>query len=358
MSHGLKMVLDCIFDEKNFINEITWQRAQSKAKGSQYGYKTWGNITDIIFFYTKTADYHLFPLAELTDKTEIEKLFNKVDEHGDRYNTTIPVFCSKSMGARPNLCFEWKGLKNPHPSGWRLSKARLEEEYKKGNIVISNNKIERRKYLKDYEGQPVGNLWHDIPFVSGNESTGYPTQKPLALLERIIKASSKEGDVVLDPFCGCATTCVAAEKLGRKWIGIDVSKKAYELVQIRMVKEIPSELWDGKSTHYYETNQLKRTDGGGRYKEKKYVYILEKKSELPYYKVGIAKDIKARLSSYQTADKDRDYKMVYTFSTTYYREIEKHIHKSFESLHEWVRAKKDAIIFEIEKCEKNLENKK
>ena len=96
------------------------------------------------------------------------------------------------MGARPNLCYEWRGFVNPHPSGWRLSKERLEEEYQKGNIVIrSDGKLERRKYLEDYKGTSYGNLWDDILPTSGNQRTGYPTQKPLALLDRIIKASSK-----------------------------------------------------------------------------------------------------------------------------------------------------------------------
>lgn len=143
------------------------------------------------------------------------------------------------MGARPNLCYEWRGFRNPHPSGWRLSKERLEEEFQKGNIVIRpDGKLERRKYLKDYKGVPVGNLWDDIPPATGNERTGYPTQKPLRLLERIIKASSNEGDVVLDPFCGCATTCVAAEKLVRNWIGIDISEKAIDLVKSRLIKDL------------------------------------------------------------------------------------------------------------------------
>ena len=119
---------------------------------------------------------------------------------------------------------------NPHPSGWRLSKERLEEEYQKGNIVIRpNGKLERRKYLKDYKGASYGNIWDDILPPAGEERTGYPTQKPLTLLERIIEASSNPGDIILDPFCGCATTCIAAESRQRQWIGIDLSPKAVEL---------------------------------------------------------------------------------------------------------------------------------
>ena len=347
MSHYLKIALDCIFGGDNFRNEIVWQRNDGRGKGSQFKSKKFGDNNDIIFFYSKTNDFFLNSTKELSNEEVIQK-FNKTDEKGNRYYTGIPVFCSKSMGSRPNLCYEWKGFKNPHLSGWRLSRERLEEEYKKGNIVITkNNKLERRKYLKDYEGVPLDNNWVDIPRAIGKEYLGYPTQKPLALLERIIKASSNEGDLVLDPFCGCATACVAAEKLGRKWIGIDVSDKAYELVKIRLNNEIPSELWDDKKINFFSSSNLKRTDGGGKYKEKKYVYIILKESEKPYYKVGIAKNWKTRLSSYQTADKDRDYSMVYKHLTTKYREIEKHIHNKFENLHEWVKAKKEDIIKEI-----------
>ena len=349
MSHYLKIVLDCIFGEKNFKNEIIWQRNDGRGKGSQFKEKKLGSNTDTIFFYTKSNDYYLEAKIELNpNNEEIIKKFNKVDEKNQRYYTGIPIFCSKSMGKRPNLCYEWKGFKNPHPSGWRLSKERLQEEYNKGNIVIrKDGKLERRKYLRDYEGIPMDNSWNDIPRVTGKEYNGYPTQKPLALLERIIKASSKKGDIVLDPFCGCATTCVAAEKLRRNWIGIDVSKKAQELVEKRLKREIPSEIWDDKTINYFQTSNLKRTDGGGKEKVKKYVYIILKESELPFYKVGIAKNWKARLSSYQTADKDRDYEMIFKHLTTRFRAIEMYIHCKFKNLNEWVEANPKKIEKEI-----------
>ena len=101
--------------------------------------KSWGANTDIIFYYTKTDDFQLLPLEKIDSQKytkEIEKLFPKIDSKGEKYNTFVPLYCSKSMGARPNLCYEWRGFKNLHPSGWRLSKERMEEEYKKGNIVI------------------------------------------------------------------------------------------------------------------------------------------------------------------------------------------------------------------------------
>jgi len=135
------------------------------------------------------------------------------------------------MGARPNLCYEYNGVVSPHPSGWRLSKERLAELDAAGAIIWRNQKTPLRKsYLKDYKGKPVGSLWTDIPNAGGNERLGYDTQKPLALLRRIICAGSKEGDVVFDPFCGCATTLEAAQRLNRKWIGVDIAIHAIKRV--------------------------------------------------------------------------------------------------------------------------------
>ena len=236
VSHYIKLLMDTIFNHPNARGEIVWQRSISKQKGSQHKAKSWGVSTDSLFFYTKTDSYNLVNTRFITEE-EIFKKFNHENERtGEKYyDDSSHIWCTPGMGVRPELCYKWKGFENPHPSGWRLSKERLQEEYEKGNIVIlgrgTNKKLQRRKYIKDYEGVPLGNLWTDINPVSGKENTKYPTQKPLALLERIIQSSSNIGDLILDPFCGCATTCVAAEKLKRNWIGIDVSAKAYELCE-------------------------------------------------------------------------------------------------------------------------------
>ena len=233
-SHYLKLVMDSLFGKNLFRNEITWRRHSSLTKGSQHAPKTWGTTTDTILFYAgKNAK--LAPYRDMPESERIEQ-FPKVGEKGERYyDDSAHIWSTPNMGARPNLCYEWRGFVNPHPSGWRLSKDRLEEEYQKGNIVITRDgKLERRKYERDFKGKQVGNLWPDIPIASGKERTGYPTQKPLALLHRIIQASSNPGDVVLDPFCGCATACVAAEQLARKWIGIDISPSAEVITKIRL----------------------------------------------------------------------------------------------------------------------------
>ena len=357
MSHYLKITLDCIFGEDNLVGCITWKRHSSQQKGSQFKVKTWGVSTDNIFHYKKGNELKVFKNTRSLLTEEIQEKFPLIDEKRRRYRLdNHHIFRTPNMGDRPNLCYTWKGFQNPHSSGWRLSMERLQEEYEKGNFVIKNEKLERRKYLEDYEGVPIGNLWDDIPFVSGKEKTGYPTQKPLALLERIINVSCPLGiefgeiGIVLDPFCGCATTCVAAERLGAKWIGIDVSIKAYEIVKERLQKEIKGDLFNKKDINF-STVPPARTDDGKDYIPQKWVYVISNPSEKPYYKVGIAKDWRARLHSYQTADSDRAYKIEYKYLTTQFREIEKHIHCHFPSRHEWVNAELKNIIKEIENYE-------
>ena len=227
-SHYLKMVMDDVFGHKNFRNEILWERTQS-GKSSQHDPKSFGRNSDTILFYSKTKEYKLKPYEELEDD-EIARLFPRIDERGYRYAIRI-LFRGKTLGPRPNLCYTWKGYKNPHPSGWMLSKKRLEEEYQKGNIVVKRNgKLERRQYFEDSKGGYLSNLWCDIPPIPKKDRQGYPTEKPPALLERIIKASSNPGDIVLDPFCGCGTSALAAARLKRRFIGIDISLFAVETV--------------------------------------------------------------------------------------------------------------------------------
>jgi site-specific DNA-methyltransferase (adenine-specific) len=235
-SHYLKIVLDNIFGKDNFRNEIIWQRMRG-AKGSQYKAKKFGASSDTILFYSKSEKSYFDISKALEEMPEDEKAlkFPLLDENGRRYfDDSSHIWRAPSAGDRPNLCYEWRGFRNPHLSGWRLGKERLEEEYQKGNIVIKENgKLQRRKYEEDY-APTMNNIWDDIPIVRGKEATGYPTQKPLALMHRIINTSSKEGDLVLDPFCGCATTCVAAQQLNRKWIGIDIEKQASKLLVERL----------------------------------------------------------------------------------------------------------------------------
>ena len=233
--HYLKLLMDGVFGAKNFRNAIYWRRVSSTQKGSQFGSTNWGNNTDVILFFAKSRSVKIDSMRQLTDE-EVKEKFNLIDDNGDRYyDDSAHIWRTPNMGPRPNLCYEWRGFVNPHSSGWRLKKERLEEEYQKGNFVIlSNGKLQRRKYQRDYRGTSYGNFWDDIVMPLGKERLGYPTQKPLALLERIINASSNPGDLVLDPFCGCGTAVEAAQNLGRRWLGIDVEPLAVDLMARRL----------------------------------------------------------------------------------------------------------------------------
>ena len=137
--------------------------------------------------------------------------------------------------------WDYKGVTPYRGCYWAYSKANLAAFWNQGKLIHRETGMPRLMHFADeMPGVPLQDLWDDIPPVLGGERVGYTTQKPLALLERIIKASSNEGDVVLDPFCGCATACVAAENLGRRWVGIDISPKAVELVNIRLQQSMGS----------------------------------------------------------------------------------------------------------------------
>ena len=294
MSHYIKLLMDIIFGTKNFRNEIVWYYHTS---GNTKKYFVKNN--DVIFFYSKTLNYY----------------FNLLKEK--RYT---------------------------------ISKSRKEGKHNLGHAI--------KEFFKDengiYQYVNMDNVF-EIPYINSQakERTGYPTQKPLALLERIIKASSKEGDIVLDPFCGCATTCIASEKLNRKWIGIDISHKAYDLVRERLKKEIanPEDLTQYQIKVDFQTTPPKRTDKGtGDDLIKKYVYVISHPNYINdnRYKVGIASDTKLRLNSYQTSDPDRAFKLEHKKLTPYFRETEGHIHRKFKYSHEWVKGNLEDIIKEIE----------
>ena len=241
VSHYMKVLMDKLFGHSNFRNEIIWKRATSTQKGSQHGITHWGNNSDTILFYGMShtyGRYKLDPYRQLTEQ-EIREKFIHTDKDGRiYYDDSSHIWHNPGSEDRPTLCYEWRGFTNRSPAGWRFSKDTLEAEYQKGNIVIlANGKLQRRKYLEDYNGVTHGNIWTDINPPSNSERTGYPTQKPKALLERIITASSAEGDVVLDPFSGSGTTAVVAEHLEREWIAIDVNPNAEQHLSDRLSQQ-------------------------------------------------------------------------------------------------------------------------
>ena len=229
-SHSLKLMLDVIFGRDAFRSEIVWKRSHSS--GST---RSLGNVVDNIFHYgTPGGTYHrvVVPLSD----AELDAKFGMTEPDTGRRFTTSQVMVNDATLGKGQF-YEYKGIYPP--KGWFVSKKQLRAWDDEGRIHWSKNGMPRRKYYADeYEGKPVNNLWADINIAGPKERTGYPTQKPVALLKRIIKASSNEGDVVLDPFCGCATTAIAAERLNRQWVGIDLSPLAVKLVVERLRNEL------------------------------------------------------------------------------------------------------------------------
>jgi len=236
-SHYLKIILDSIFCARKgeYQNEIIWVRS-TNPKGSQYDNKKYSPFTDTIFYYTKTesAYLNLDVIRKPLTKEELIKKYDRIDTIG-RF-TDGPVIRGASMGERHNLVYEYKGY-TPDKYGWRIEKGKLEEIDKEGNLGWSSNGKPYRKHRPhDDKGEPIGNFWNDISLLNSQsaERLGYPTQKPEALLERIINASSKEGDTILDAYCGCGTSVAVAQKLKRTWIGIDITYQSISLILKRL----------------------------------------------------------------------------------------------------------------------------
>jgi site-specific DNA-methyltransferase (adenine-specific) len=234
-SHYLKLLLDGVFGPANFVNEIIWKRYGAHNDAGQ-GSKHYGRIHDTILFYSKTPDRKWQQLFTPLDASYVASTYRLDDGDGRKYTTT--PLTGPGGAEKGNPVFEWNG----HTRAWRYSKDTIQRLHNEGRLYYSKTGYARQKlYLKDTKGIPVQTIWSDIGSLSGsnNERLGYPTQKPLALLERIITASSSEGDVVLDPFCGCGTAVHAAEKLGRRWIGIDITHLAISLIEKRLKDAFP-----------------------------------------------------------------------------------------------------------------------
>ncbi len=231
-SHYLKLVMDSVFGSPNFRSEITWKRTSAHSDTRQ-GRRQHGRVHDILLFYTKSDNWTWNPIYTDYDSEYISKFYRQV-EPGTNRRYTLDNLTGPGGAAKGNPQYEVMGVTRY----WRYSQERMEELIKEGRVVQTRpGAVPRyKRYLDEMPGVPLQDQWTDInPIQSqSKERIGYPTQKPLALLERIIEASSNPGDVVLDPFCGCATACVAAEKLGRQWVGIDLSSRAVELVNLRL----------------------------------------------------------------------------------------------------------------------------
>jgi site-specific DNA-methyltransferase (adenine-specific) len=217
-SHYLKILMDGIFGVENYQNEIIWKRTTTHSDS-----RTWSRVADVIYFYTKGSRFAWNIPREPHSEEYLESKYRYDDGDGRIYrldNITSP-------NPRPNMMYEWKGFPYP-PKGWRYSRETMAEMDAEGRIWYPRNDdgsydISRRpqvkRYLEEMDGGVLGTIWTDISPINSQaqERLGYPTQKPLPLLARIITASSNEGGVILEPFCGCGTSIHAAQRLRRQW---------------------------------------------------------------------------------------------------------------------------------------------
>jgi len=231
-SHYLKIVLDSIFGAENYVNEIVWKRASTIKGNVGQGSKMFGPNTDSILFYGKSAQYVFNSLFQPYSQEYLEKFYKYKDANGRRYRLISMI--GPGGGAKGNPQYEVMGVIRY----WRYSKQKMQELIDACQVIQTSPGTVpvRKQYLDEGQGVAVQSLWDDIEALgpSAAERLGYPTQKPVALLERIISASSNPADVVLDPFCGCGTTIAAAEKLGRQWIGIDITHLSIALQKYRL----------------------------------------------------------------------------------------------------------------------------
>ena len=234
-SHYLKLLMDAVFGADNYRNEIIWKRTSAHSDARRYG-----AVHDVLMFYSKTENYLWNQIYQEYEPQYVEQYYRYEDDDGRK-------FMSGDLGASGlqggGYEYEWKGVTRV----WRLPEASMARLDAEGRIFYTRNGIPRiKRYLDEARGLPVQDNWTDVEALRSwhQERLGYPTQKPEALLERVINASSNEGDVVLDPFCGCGTAVVVAERFKRRWIGIDITHLAISLMKHRLSDTFGSDLSD------------------------------------------------------------------------------------------------------------------
>jgi len=221
-SHYLKMVMDSIFGADNFRNEIVWKRFNFHADAKRFG-----RISDRILLYSKSSDYTFNRLRVDFSKKYKESKFTHYEPDGRRFRLSD---LNPPAGRGP--IYEYHGVTRP----WRYTREKMLKLESEGRIYTDSKIPQLKRYLHELSGQAVPDMWSDIPLINSRakERLGYPTQKPVPLLKRIITASSNEGEVVFDPFCGCGTALIAANELKRRWIGIDITYLAIFLIEQRL----------------------------------------------------------------------------------------------------------------------------
>jgi len=239
-SHYLKLVLDAVFGAENFRNEIIWKRTFAHGDPK----RGFGDVTDDIFFYTKSPGFTFNRIYKSLSQERVAAIYKHADSDGRKWQSVT----LRSPSPRPNLTYNYTASNGitylPHRNGWSCNLERMQKYDAEGRLHFPtrpDGALRLKMYADESSGHLVQNLWDDIPPISSQaqERLGYPTQKPRALLERIIAASSNPGDIVLDPFCGCGTAVDAAQKLGRQWIGIDVTHIAIGMIENRMREGYP-----------------------------------------------------------------------------------------------------------------------
>jgi site-specific DNA-methyltransferase (adenine-specific) len=237
-SHYVKIMLDQIFGENEFQAEVVWKRTSSHGNVG----KGFGHVTDSIFHYVAGAEFTWNQIYVPYTDSHVRKKFSSIDETGRRYTTSD----LRNPGVRPNLHYPFTASNGvtyqPHPNGWAVGKEVMEQYDRENRLYFPkspNGRLRLKRYLDETKGERIQNLWNDIAPLNSQaqERLGYPTQKPLALLDRIVRASSNPNDIVLDAFCGCGTALVAAENLNRQWIGLDISPTACRVMAKRLRKD-------------------------------------------------------------------------------------------------------------------------
>jgi DNA modification methylase len=232
-SHYLKIVLDGIFGRPNFRNELSWRR-QNAHNDTKQGRRQFGNVRDVIFFYTVGDKWTWNPQYTRYTEEYLENSYKHVEsDTGRRF--TLSDMTGPGGAAKGNPEYEVMGVKRY----WRYSRSEMDRLIAEGRVFQAKpgNVPRQKRYLDEMPGVALQNDWGDIKPAAKKERVGYPTQKPLALLERILSASSNPGDVILDPFCGCGTTVHAAQRLEREWIGIDITHYAVSVIEERLKRE-------------------------------------------------------------------------------------------------------------------------
>jgi DNA modification methylase len=233
-SHYLKVMMDEVFEPRNFRSEIIWKRTSAHSDGRQ-GRKQHGRVHDVLLFYAKGDKWTWNPIYSAYDPEYVEHFYKYVEpETGRRFS--LGDLTGPGGESKGNPQYEVMGVTRY----WRYSKEKMDEMIREGRVVQTQlGSVPRQKrYLDEGKGVPLQDLWTDIRPIGPKaaERLGYPTQKPEALMERIIAASSNRGDTVLDPFCGCGTTVTVAHKMKRKWVGIDISPTAVDIIVQRLKK--------------------------------------------------------------------------------------------------------------------------